>query len=222
MTRTGTVPALLAGAGSARGRPQAGICSVPVPKKATSGGSRSGSGPTGQHAPAWLWPRSPSPALLCPATSKTHVCCHPTVGTPLSPVPWGPHNQPKGEHGVTALLCTSLPREKLPGSPPPPHQLPRAKPDTRIGQGAAPAPGTGWEQSHTRTGRDRLCCRGFHQDWPMSRFLHWAGQCMDSHMRLGSNWILIWGWSVHGFSPENSKPMDSHTGLASTWILTRD
>lgn len=56
----------------------------------------------------------------------------------------------------------------------------------------------------------------------MNRFLHRICQCMDSYMRLGSNWILIWGWSEHGFSPEISKCRDSHAGLASTGILTRD
>lgn len=124
MTRTGTVPTLLADAGLARGWPLAGICCAPVPKKATSGGSRSGSSPTGQHAPVWLWPHSPSPALLCSVTSTTHVCCHPTGGTPLSPVPQGPHNQPKGVHGVTALSVPAFPKKKH-QDPPTPSPTPQ-------------------------------------------------------------------------------------------------
>lgn len=212
MTRTGTVPTLLAGAGSARGRPQARMCCAPVPKKATSGGSRSGSSPTGQHAPAWLWPHSPSPALLCSATSTTHVCCHPTVGTPLSPVPRGPHNQPKGEHGITAPLCTSLPQEKAPGSP---HPLTNS-PESNQTPGLAREQLLHWEQAGNRVtpglaGTDSAA-GGSTRTAPRT----------GSYIGLVNAWILTWDWAATGFSFGVGLCMDSHLRLVNAWILTQD
>lgn len=92
-----------------------------------------GSGPTA--------PALPCSTLLSSATSSTHVCCHPTEGTPLTPVPWGPHNQPKGEHGVTAPSALAFSKKTYQDSPrtltnyPEPKQTPGLAREQLLHQG---------------------------------------------------------------------------------------
>ena len=237
--RTGAGPALPAGAGSAQGRPQAGTCCAPVPKKATSAGSGSGSGPVGQRLPG----ASPTaPAMPC--------CQHPPMGA-ATPLQGHPSPQSHGDP------TTSLPQGRAWGHCPPAPSLPQGKaqgsPQPLINPTPAPnrPPGLAREQlPHQGLARSRVTlglagtrsaaggltrigpCTGSYMglvsawiltwDWAATGFSPGIGERLDSHLGLVSAWILTWDWAAHGFLDRLSQCIDSHTGLVNTWILTWD
>lgn len=202
MTRTGTVPTLLTGAGSAQGRPQAGICCAPVPKKATSGGNRSGSSPTGQHAAAWQAAPQHQP---CPALPPApHTC----AATPLQGHPSAQtHGDPRGP-------TTSL-RKCMGSLPPSAPDLPQKKdqdPPTPLSTPQSQTRHQDWPGSTFCT-RDRSGTES-HQDW--------LGQTLLQGVSSGlfHEQVLTLDWSMHGFSHEIGQTLDSHLGLVCAWILT--
>jgi len=197
------VPALPAGAGSAQGRPQAGMCCAPAPKKATSAGSGSGPGPAGQRRPG-TGPAAPA----IPAAGA-----RPLRG-PRAPVPQGPHAQP-------ALRMSW-------GSQRPLISTPNPTVGTGIGQGADPTTGD-WPGAvtlglagtqaaaggFTRIGQQPDSHPGLVSAW----ILTWDWSMHGFSHRIAQH---TYDWSVHRFSHGIGHYVDSDVGLVRALIHTQD
>lgn len=243
MPRRGAGPALAAGAGSAQGCPQAGTCCAPVPKKATSAGSGSGSSPMGQCLPG-----------ADPTAPAMHCCQHPHTwaATP----PQGHPSTQSHEEPTTSLpqgrawghcpLHPACPKEGQGGPLSPSSTFqPQTNHKDWLGSSSCtryqPGAESPWNTLCHRASLGLLRAQVLIWDWSvdglspgirqhmdsqvgliMHKLSHSIGQSMDSDKGLVIAVILTQDWSEQHFSHRIGQSRDSKTGLLSEWILTWD